>query len=178
VDLMDGHMWVESRLGAGSTFHFIAVFGTAGAVTEDAPGIAAAEKVRPLRVLLAEDNPVNRLLAVRLLEKDGHEVATAVDGREALDRLENEAFDVVFMDVQMPELNGFETTATIRARERETAGHQFIVAMTAHAMVGDRERCLEAGMDAYVSKPIAPATLSAVLVEAAAHLEQRSIVRR
>ncbi len=171
VELMDGHIWVESRPGAGSAFHFTAVFGAAPADAADTPALAGPMTVRPLRVLLAEDNPVNRLLAVKLLEKAGHCVTTAVDGREALDRLAASAFDVVLMDVQMPELNGFETTAAIRAGERTTGRHQFIVAMTAHALVGDRERCLEAGMDAYVSKPISQTTLMAVLAEAAAHVD-------
>jgi PAS domain S-box-containing protein len=171
VELMDGHIWVESRPGAGSAFHFTAVFGTAPAATENAPASAGAVRVRPLRVLLTEDNPVNRLLALRLLEREGHQVTTAGDGREALERLAEASFDVVLMDVQMPEVNGFEATAEIRAREQGTARHQFIVAMTAHALVGDRERCLEAGMDTYVSKPISEATLTAVLAEAAAHVD-------
>jgi CheY-like chemotaxis protein len=177
IELMDGHIWVESRPGAGSAFHFTAVFGTAPEAAEDKPATAGPVKVRPLRVLLAEDNPVNRLLAVKLLEKDGHQVLSAVDGREALDRLADASFDVVLMDVQMPELNGFEATATIRARERGTSQHQFVVAMTAHAMTGDRERCLEAGMDTYVSKPISHASLTAVLAEAAAHVDGTGAVR-
>jgi PAS domain S-box-containing protein len=178
VELMDGHIWVESRPGHGSAFHFTAVFGAAPEPAADAPARAGAVTVRPLRVLLTEDNPVNRLLAVKLLEKDGHHVTTAVDGREALERLAGAAFDVVLMDVQMPELNGFETTAMIRAAERGTARHQFIVAMTAHALASDRERCLEAGMDSYVSKPISQATLTAVLAEGAAHVDGVASGRR
>jgi CheY-like chemotaxis protein len=178
VEVMDGHIWVESRTGDGSAFHFTAVFGNAPEPAADAPARAGAVQVRPLRVLLTEDNPVNRLLAVKLLEKDGHHVTTAVDGREALDRLASASFDVVLMDVQMPELNGFEATAVIRAAERGTARRQFIVAMTAHALAGDRERCLEAGMDSYVSKPISQATLTAVLAEAAAHVDGVASGRR
>jgi CheY-like chemotaxis protein len=160
---------VESSPGAGSTFHFTAVFGVASPEANAVPAAPVQAAIRPLRVLLAEDNPVNRLLAVKLLEKDGHTVATAVDGREALAHLDREAFDVVLMDVQMPEMNGFEATAVIREREKGAGRHQFIVALTAHALSGDRERCLEAGMDAYVSKPISQSSLAAVLAEAASH---------
>jgi CheY-like chemotaxis protein/HPt (histidine-containing phosphotransfer) domain-containing protein len=120
-------------------------------VTEEAP---AAAPRRRLRVLLAEDNAVNQKLMVRLLEKWGHQAAVAANGREALAALEKEHFDVVLMDVQMPEIGGFEATAAIRAREAEAGGHLPVVAMTAHAMKGDRERCLAAGMDGYIAKPI------------------------
>ncbi len=107
-----------------------------------------------LRILLAEDNAVNQRLAVRLLEKRGHTVMVANNGREALTALEREPFDLVLMDVWMPEMDGFEATAAIRERELLCRTHVPIVAMTAHAMKGDEERCLEAGMDAYLPKPI------------------------
>jgi CheY-like chemotaxis protein len=124
----------------------------------DAPGVAL--RGRPLRVLLAEDNPINQKLAVRLLEKQGHAVTVADTGRAALALLGIDppgpaaAFDLVLMDVQMPEMDGFEATALIRAHERGTGRRLPILALTAHAMKGDRERCLEAGMDGYISKPI------------------------
>jgi two-component system, sensor histidine kinase and response regulator len=114
---------------------------------------------RPLRVLLAEDNVVNQRLAVALLRKRGHSVHVAGNGRAALDALARQSFDLVLMDVQMPEMGGFEATAAIREREREAGGHLPIVAMTARAMAGDREQCLGAGMDDYVAKPIRPAEL-------------------
>jgi two-component system, sensor histidine kinase and response regulator len=108
-----------------------------------------------LRVLVAEDNAVNRKVAVRLLEKRGHAVAAVEDGRQVLAALDRESFDLILMDVQMPGMDGFEATAAIRARETTAgSGHVPIVALTAHAMKGDRERCLAAGMDAYVAKPV------------------------
>jgi two-component system sensor histidine kinase/response regulator len=106
------------------------------------------------RVLLVEDNAVNQMLALRLLEKRGHIVSVAGNGQEALAALEKEDFDIVLMDVQMPEMDGFEATAAIREKERPTGRHTPIIAMTAHALKGDEERCLSAGMDAYISKPI------------------------
>jgi PAS domain S-box-containing protein len=136
---------------------------------EDAPGQTAAGtggQARRLRVLLAEDNAVNQKLMVRLLEKQGHRVTLAADGREALAALERESFDVALMDVQMPEIDGFEATAAIRRGEQVTGRHLPIIAMTAHAMKGDRERCLKAGMDAYVAKPIQASELFGVLEQA------------
>jgi len=126
----------------------------------DAPSDAA--KKTP-RILLAEDNAINRKLAVRLLQKHGYEVVVAGNGREALAAIEKESFDLVLMDVQMPEMDGFEATQTIREQERQTGHHLPIVAMTAHAMKGDEERCLRAGMDSYLSKPINSAELFAVI---------------
>ncbi|MGO9269397.1 MAG: ATP-binding protein [Terriglobia bacterium] len=126
-------------------------------------GLVTAHSLRErrggLRILLAEDNLVNQRLALRLLEKRGHTLTIANNGREALESLEKDAFDVVLMDVQMPVIDGFEATAAIREKERGTGKHQPIIAMTAHAMNGDRERCLAAGMDGYVSKPIQPQEL-------------------
>src|SRR5262245_20321471 len=109
---------------------------------------------RRLHVLLAEDNAVNQRLAQSLLERRGHRVTIAANGREALDALERTPFDIVLMDVQMPEMGGFEATAAIRKKEETAGGHLPIVAMTAHAMKGDRERCLAGGMDEYLTKPL------------------------
>ncbi len=116
-----------------------------------------------LRVLLAEDNAVNQRLATRLLEKRGHVVKVANNGREAVEALEKESFDLVFMDVQMPEMDGFEATAAIREREKGSARRQQVIALTAHAMKGDREKCLEGGMDGYLTKPIRPQELDELL---------------
>ena len=118
-----------------------------------------------LNVLLAEDNPVNQRLATRLLEKRGHRVTVAGNGQEAIDQLAKGPFDLVLMDVQMPLIDGLEATRVIREREKETGMHQPIVALTAHAIKGDQERCLEAGMDGYLSKPIRPEELDAVLLK-------------
>ena len=111
------------------------------------------ESRRSLRLLLAEDNSVNRLVATRVLEKMGHEVVAVGDGRQALTALEHERFDLVLMDVQMPEMDGFEATAALRARERRQGGHVPVIALTAHALKRDAERCLAAGMDGFVTKP-------------------------
>ena len=110
----------------------------------------------PLRVLLAEDNPVNQEVALRLLERRGHSVIVAENGKQALTAIERHKFDLVLMDVQMPEMGGLEATQLIRENEKATGEHLPILAMTAHAMQGDRERCIAAGMDGYLAKPIDP----------------------
>ncbi|MBZ5578166.1 MAG: response regulator [Acidobacteriia bacterium] len=114
---------------------------------------------RPVDILLAEDNQVNQALAVRLLEKHGYRVQVAGNGIDAVTKFEAGRFDAVLMDVQMPEMDGFEATAAIRKIEKARGGHIPVIAMTAHAMKGDRDRCLAAGMDGYVAKPIHAAEL-------------------
>jgi len=118
---------------------------------------------RRSRILLVEDNVVNQRVASGLLTRRGHHVTVTQDGREALTRLDQETFDLVLMDLQMPVMSGLDATAAIRLRERATGQHVRIVAMTAHAMNSDRERCLAAGMDGYLSKPIDPPMLFAVV---------------
>jgi CheY-like chemotaxis protein len=118
-----------------------------------------------LRVLVAEDNLVNQKLAAKLLEKLGHSVALAENGAEAVSQWQQSAYDLILMDVQMPEMDGFEATRRIREQEKSSGGHVPIVAMTAYAMSGDRERCLAAGMDGYVSKPVSLAALQKVIAE-------------
>jgi signal transduction histidine kinase/ligand-binding sensor domain-containing protein/CheY-like chemotaxis protein len=168
VGLMGGQLSVESVIGQGSTFSFTTRLRHQSTSSKSRalvtlPGPIARAADRPLRVLLAEDNPVNQVLAIRLLEKRGHSVAVAGNGREALDATEQRVFDVVLMDMEMPEMSGLEATAAIRRREQRTGGHVPIIAMTAHAMMGDRERCLAVGMDAYVSKPVRADELYAAL---------------
>jgi two-component system, sensor histidine kinase and response regulator len=124
---------------------------------------AASAETPGLRVLVAEDNAVNQQVAVGMLERAGHTTVVAGNGREALALLEHEAFDLVLMDVQMPELDGLETAAAIRAREQTTGAHIPIVAVTAHALKGDAERCLTAGMDDYLAKPLHPRELRAAI---------------
>jgi len=127
--------------------------------------LGAGEPTPSLRVLLAEDNPTNQKLALRLLEKRGHRVALAGNGREALKLFEDRPFDIVLMDVQMPEMDGFQALAAIRGVE-ESRGMQSrtpVIALTAHAMTGDRDRCLAVGMDGYLAKPLRPADLDEVL---------------
>jgi PAS domain S-box-containing protein len=168
VKLMGGAVSVESEPGIGSTFHFTVAFDIAtdwasSAVEHGAASPISDRASAPARVLLAEDNLVNQKVAIGLLARRGHEVIVAENGRDAIDALARERFDVVLMDVQMPIMGGFEATALIRDGERATGEHVRIVAMTAHAMTGDRERCLGAGMDDYLTKPIAPALLIAAV---------------
>lgn len=127
--------------------------GTVAALVTSRPR-PRAPAASPLRVLLAEDNVVNRRLAIRLLDKHGHQVSVAGNGKEVLSALAGQTFDVVLMDVQMPEMTGLEATALNRQTEEASGRHTPIIAMTAHAMKGDRERCLASGMDGYISKPI------------------------
>jgi two-component system sensor histidine kinase/response regulator len=121
------------------------------------------EKSCQSRILLAEDNAVSQKLAVRLLEKRGHSVTVAGNGKEALAALQADAFDLVLMDVQMPEMDGFEATAAIRELEKASGSHLPVIAMTAHARLGDRERRTAAGMDDYLTKPIQPEALNNLL---------------
>ena len=126
----------------------------ATSLRKPAPIRGLGKATRELRILLVEDNPVNQRIVVRMLEKMGHSTDLASNGREALSRLANETFDLVFMDVQMPEIDGLTAAREVRKREKQSGSHIPIIAMTAHAVKGDKERCLDSGMDAYMSKPV------------------------
>jgi CheY-like chemotaxis protein len=176
IGQMGGHIWVESEAGHGSTFHFTAQFGvrdaTSPSVVAAAPDKASASvavvsapslPLPPLRILLAEDNPVNQELMLCMLQAHGHNVTIANNGREAVVVAQRYPFDLVLMDVQMPEMDGFEATAAIRANEAASHLHLPIIAMTANALPSDRARCLAAGMDEYVAKPVTSRALFDVI---------------
>jgi CheY-like chemotaxis protein/HPt (histidine-containing phosphotransfer) domain-containing protein len=140
---------------------------SSAAQAASAATVSTATSGRARRILLAEDNVVNQKLAVQWLKKWGHSVVVANNGREALALLEREPVDLVLMDLQMPEMGGLEATAAIREQEKTTGRHLPIVAMTAHAMESDRERCMAAGMDGYIAKPIRPAEMFQAIEHAA-----------
>ncbi len=167
VGLMGGSIGVESRPGEGSCFYFALPLKTAPeAAIPVAPAPAdvmasrppaaetRAQPPHPPHILVAEDNLVNQQIVRNVLSKEGYHVTLAAHGKEAIELLRQNSIDLILMDVQMPEMDGFEATAAIRARERETGGHVPILAITAHARVDDRERCLACGMDGYLSKPL------------------------
>jgi PAS domain S-box-containing protein len=169
VELMGGAIGVESEPGQGSTFHVTVLLEQDDSPVPRPPApTPATTPHRPLRVLLVEDNPVNQKLAVGLLVRRGHAVVVAGNGKQALAALEADRFDVVLMDVQMPEMDGLEATRAIRDREKASGGHVPILAMTAYATTGDRDRCLEAGMDGCLAKPVHGTELLAAVENAAA----------
>jgi signal transduction histidine kinase/CheY-like chemotaxis protein/ligand-binding sensor domain-containing protein len=183
VQLMGGLIWVESEERAGSTFHFTSRFGLASRSTDlsnlaEAVAGPSSRPPRVLRILLAEDNLVNQKLALRLLERRGHNITLAVTGREAVSTFMRGQFDLVLMDVQMPDMDGLEATEEIRTYENKTGTRTPIIALTAHALKGDRERCLAAGMDGYINKPIEAARFNSLVEEWASLAAHRPTVDR
>jgi signal transduction histidine kinase/CheY-like chemotaxis protein len=169
VEMMGGQIEVDSVVGKGSCFHFQIAVTEAEAIAEPVRSsfVDARFSVEPpkaLHILLAEDNPVNRKLAIRILEKWGHTVVAVTNGREAVTQAGRERYDVILMDISMPEMDGLEATAILRSKYRNEERIP-IIAMTAHALLGDREMCLRAGMDGYISKPIKPDELRSTISE-------------
>jgi CheY-like chemotaxis protein len=201
VKLMKGNLWLESDLGHGATFSFTLWLGRSSsespAATISSPTFSderLSDGLPMLKILVAEDNPVTQVVAVGLLKKRAHQVVVAQNGLEALEVLERDWVDVVLMDLQMPELNGLEATAAIRAREAEirrgdpsaagsayrrnysTIGRIPIIAVTASAKPGDREKVLQAGIDGYVSKPLCNDELFAEITRLRSQIAQPMVL--
>jgi signal transduction histidine kinase/ActR/RegA family two-component response regulator len=173
ASMMGGGISVESEMGRGTRFCLLVRVGALAKTESDT--IAVPESLRDvtsrreLRILLVEDNRVNQAVASRILAKLGHMFVIANNGLEAIEQLKQQAFDLVLMDVQMPEMDGIQATKVIREHEKSTHDHIPIIAMTAYAMAGDRARCLAAGMDGYVTKPINPEEVDAAILTAMTH---------
>lgn len=157
VSMMGGHIWVDSEWGKGSVFHYTVRLARANGHLSNTiiepPAPMDAGPAATFNILLAEDNEINQVVALHILNAAGHHVEVALNGKVALEKLQENSFDVVLMDIHMPEMDGFQATQAIRQQETNTGNHMPIIALTANARNDDKERCLKAGMDAYLSKP-------------------------
>ena len=181
VRLVGGRLWLESEVGKGSQFYFTASFLPATQAGREAPQSGTRAQNDPawngrLQVLLVEDNHVNQIVALRLLEKRGYHCLVADNGRQALELVASASVDLVLMDIQMPEMDGFEATRCIRELEKDSGAHVPILAMTAHAMPTDRDACLLAGMDGHIPKPVQPAELYKMIDAALSGTSRASLV--
>ena len=170
VEMMGGRIWLESTVGTGSSFHFTVRLGLESVHSSDKHPASTCWpqsllKRNSLKILVAEDNVVDRKLVIRLLEKRGHQAFVATSGREALALLSHRDFDLVLMDMNMVEIEGLKSLAVIREKEKQTGIHLPVIALTAHVLKGDREQCLEAGFDGFLSKPIIANKLLEVIEE-------------
>lgn len=165
VEMMNGSIWAESEKGKGSTFYFTVKLeiGNKNIKPEAKAASEISKTERPLKILLVEDDIVNQLVVTRMIEETNHKVIVANNGVEALDVLNNETIDVVLMDIQMPEMDGIEATRLIRKKEKASGGHIPIIAITAYALHGDREKFISLGMDDYIAKPIQISSFLSVL---------------
>jgi PAS domain S-box-containing protein len=170
MDLMGGRIWVDSQPGQGSQFQLLVPFTRVATSSQMAEELAELDNIlvgkksaRALNVLLAEDHPVNQKIAVEILKNRGHHITLAEDGQQALEHYAKKRYDLILMDVQMPGMDGESATAAIRLLERETGTHVRIIGLTAHALVGDKERLINIGMDGYLAKPFMPKELIAIV---------------
>jgi CheY-like chemotaxis protein len=159
VNLMGGEIWVEHTDDPGATLKFTIVMREEAdtQLHKDYETGQLSQKQRPLRILVAEDNKINQLVLIKMLENQGHKMRIAENGYEVIEAAKNDLFDIIFMDVHMPGIDGLEAATIIRGMLKEDC--PIIIAVTANALKGDREKCLEAGMDDYISKPISTAAV-------------------